>query len=435
MKSWKQQAVIEIVKAITLSTVSEAKKDAAIASVLRLAEDKPRVTFTPPPGDELPEINEEPKTNNDDLATEKESQMLENNALRMSVTSKPRKDGRYQGYIVTDGEKTFYYGRTQDEVKMKLKYHEKMWLKMEMSRPTRNVVLKEPKVKKVKAPTTPIFADFVQSWIEKYKAPNLKPTSLASLKQTMRYPIAAFGGKEIAEITSDDVQTLLVGMNSLRVRDMCKINLSQCFKKAVTQGIIRFNPCDAVELKKHKAEKKKALTIEEQERFLSEIEGSKYELLYRTLLATGMRIGEALALTRSDVDFDKCTVSVTKNVVQVDGKQILQDTPKTQAGNRTIPLPEILCRHLRGVKTTLLFPYSYNAVRIATERLAKSMGIELTLHILRHTYATRLEEAGIPPKVKQYLLGHASLDMTQNVYTDTQMHYVESVSDSVRALF
>ena len=148
-----------------------------------------------------------------------------------------------------------------------------------------------------------------------------------------------------------------------------------------------------------------------------------------------MRIGEALALTRSDVDFEKCTVSVTKNVVQVDGKQILQDTPKSQAGTRTIPLPEILCRHLRGVKTKLLFPYSYNAVRIATERLAKSMGIELTLHILRHTYATRLEEAGIPPKVKQYLLGHASLDMTQNVYTDTQMHYVESVSDSVRALF
>ena len=119
----------------------------------------------------------------------------------------------------------------------------------------------------------------------------------------MRYPINAFGQKEIALITTDDVQTLLVGMKSLRVRDMCKINLSQCFKKAVTLGIIKMNPCDAVELKKHKAEKKKALTIEEQERFLSEIEGSKYELLYRTLLATGMRIGEALALTRSDVDF------------------------------------------------------------------------------------------------------------------------------------
>ena len=148
-----------------------------------------------------------------------------------------------------------------------------------------------------------------------------------------------------------------------------------------------------------------------------------------------MRIGEALALHRSDVDFEKRTVSITKNVVQVDGRRIEQDTPKSEAGNRVLPLPENLCRHLLDTSDDLLFPYSYNSVRLATERIAKSLRIEVTLHILRHTYATRLEEAGIPPKVKQYLLGHASLEMTQNVYTDTQMHYVEKLSDQVRALF
>lgn len=51
--------------------------------------------------------------------------------------------------------------------------------------------------------------------------------------------------------------------------------------------------------------------------------------------------------------------------------------------------------------------YSYNAVCLATDRIAKETGLNITLHILRQTYATRLEEDNIQPKLKQYLLGHA----------------------------
>ena len=68
------------------------------------------------------------------------------------------------------------------------------------------------------------------------------------------------------------------------------------------------------------------------------------------------------------------------------------------------------------------------------EKIAKGLDIKTTLHTLRHTYATRLEDAGIPAKVKQYLLGHASLEMTQNTYTDTQTAY-DSVLDKERAVF
>ena len=66
------------------------------------------------------------------------------------------------------------------------------------------------------------------------------------------------------------------------------------------------------------------------------------------------------------------------------------------------------------------------------DRIAKKTGLNVTLHILRHTYATRLEEAGIAPKLKQYLLGHASLEMTQNTYTDIQTDYVYTLSDKIR---
>ena len=79
-----------------------------------------------------------------------------------------------------------------------------------------------------------------------------------------------------------------------------------------------------------------------------------------------------------------------------------------------------------------LFPCSYNAVKKSAQKIAKNTGIKVTPHILRHTYSTRLEEAGISPKVKQYLMGHASIEVTQNTYTDVQEDYIYSMSDIIR---
>lgn len=54
-----------------------------------------------------------------------------------------------------------------------------------------------------------------------------------------------------------------------------------------------------------------------------------------------------------------------------------------------------------------------------------------SLHILRHTYATRLEEAGVPAKVAQYLMGHATIQMTKDVYTDVQDGYIKTFDERV----
>ena len=82
-----------------------------------------------------------------------------------------------------------------------------------------------------------------------------------------------------------------------------------------------------------------------------------------------------------------------------------------------------------------MFNTTYNAVRNSFRRLVEKTGIKLSAHILRHTYSDRLEEAGVPPKVKQYLLGHANLDITQNTYTDTQLHYVSRFLDQITTAF
>ena len=152
------------------------------------------------------------------------------------------------------------------------------------------------------------------------------------------------------------------------------------------------------------------------------------------LLTSGLRIGEALALTSDDIDTSNGTVSVTKNRVFVDGKEIFQSTTKSAAGNRIVPVPMSVLNYFKD-KTGRIFPRKYSGVRTAFRRLSRSANIEVSPHILRHTYATRLEESGLTPKAKQYLLGHSSVKMTQNTYTDIQNDYILTFKDKIEGLF
>ena len=340
----------------------------------------------------------------------------------VSVNSTPRTDGRYQGYATLNGEKRYFYGKTKKEVEDKI-----IFCLKEDERSKKKTAKKEK--------SSPTFGEYAENWIKLYKEPNLKPTSLNSMRITLEPAIEVFGARRITTISSDELQTMLLTITAPRMREMCFGTLRQIFKKAMLQQLIKHNPCDLVEMKKHKAEKRKALTVEEEARFLLEGSKTEYDLLYRTMLATGIRIGEALALTASDIDTKENVIHVTKNVVFIDGRRIEQDTPKSEAGNRDLPISHALATELRAAERDLIFPFSYNSVSLAIRRIAHRTGIKVSSHILRHTYATRLEEAGIPPKIKQYLLGHATLDMTENVYTDVQKSYVKRLSDTIRGIF
>ena len=370
------------------------------------------------------EPTEVDETESEDLTLPKEDQML----IKLdgvSINAIPRADGRYQGYISRYGVKKYYYGRTYDEVEAKINY-----ALQEESEPQRTLVYNRSYG--YKRMRVPLFGTYVENWLITYKKPNLKPTSFISLQGSLKIPLELFGKKPLDMISANDLQRMFNGISAPRTRDLCKINLSQIFKKAIAEGLISRNPCDLVEFKKHKQQHKNALTKEEQEKFLQAAKTTAHYLLFRFLLATGLRIGEALALTKDDVNEADCSVTVNKNVVFIKGERLVQTTPKSEAGNRTIPFPRELLPEIMGIDTFELFPCSYNAVKKTTQRISQETGISVSPHILRHTYATRLEEAGISPKLKQYLLGHASLEMTQNVYTDMQIEHVKSMADSIR---
>lgn len=346
-------------------------------------------------------------------STTEEKMLIEMTGV--SINSKPRKDGRIQGYALRDGEKKYFYGKSPAEVQKKIQDYLN-------SAPA-------PKRKKRNTDTSPLFDVYATEWVERYKKPNLKPKSLLGLNVALKKATDAFAGKTIASITTDDLQEFFNAMPPSRSRDLCAVYVGQLFKKAHALGIIKKNPFEQVELKKHTAEKRCALTIEEQAAFLNAAKSCVHHLLFRFLLSTGLRIGEALALTPED--FKNGTVTVSKDIVFIDGKQIVQP-PKSKAGNRTVPVPADIFSELSKRKTARVFPIGYNTVRLAFRRVSKAVGFQVTAHILRHTYATRLEEAGIPPKIQQYLLGHAKVDTSQNIYTDAQTQYIQAFSDQIK---
>ena len=248
----------------------------------------------------------------------------------------------------------------------------------------------------------------------------------------LKKAVEAFGGKTIGSITTDDLQQFFTSLPPSRSRDLCAVYVGQLFKKAFVTGIIKKNPYEQVEIKKHAPQKRSALTVDEQATFLAAAKSSVHFLLFQFLLSTGLRIGEALALSVTNLKDGK--VSVSKDIVFICGKEIIQP-PKSKAAFRSVPVPGDIYQVMQNTKTERIFTQSYNAVRLAFKSLSQKLGFAVSAHILRHTYATRLEEAGISPKIQQYLHGHSKVDISQNIYTDAQSAYINSVSGKICAIF
>lgn len=196
-----------------------------------------------------------------------------------------------------------------------------------------------------------------------------------------------------------------------------------------------------------KTQEKLALTPEESELLLSRIKNKRAKTFAMIALNTGMRRGEIIALRWKDIDFREKIIHVSSNALVKEGKTEVDAEVKTPAAIRNIPLPEALEKWLLQQK-----PLSHSQFVVAMENhqaLTKSSfrsmwrlverelpNKHLTAHILRHTYITRLFEAGLDIKEVQYLAGHSTVDMTLRVYThyDRQSREKQTI-EKVREAF
>ena len=160
------------------------------------------------------------------------------------------------------------------------------------------------------------------------------------------------------------------------------------------------------------------------------------------ILETGLRAGEALALEWSDIDEDRRLLKVSKNMVRVDGKNLVQRTTKTASGKRTIPLNARAMEAVYHLKEqaahgcTFVFAtqsgihLSYRNLLATMEKACEVACVEHRgLHALRHSFASNLYARGVEVKIISKLLGHASVEITYNRY----IHFFEGeIDDTLR---
>ena len=163
----------------------------------------------------------------------------------------------------------------------------------------------------------------------------------------------------------------------------------------------------------------------------SDEQAVKWDLpdLSRFMMATGVRIGESLAVYWEDVDFEAGTVEVNYTVIRAKGIGLIRKSTKTEAGERTLPLPRWALDMLKQRRATTLFPNgpvfpnSLGGLRDPSNvrrDLRKARGGEefawVTSHVFRKTAATILDEAGLSARLVADQLCHARPSMTQDVY-------------------
>lgn len=223
-------------------------------------------------------------------------------------------------------------------------------------------------------------------------------------------------------------------------------------------GVIKDNPMKYVKTPKSNKKTKvvRALTIEEQIKLTNVLVEHKPTYWEQMLISlyTGMRMGEVNALTYNDINLDFGFIFVCKTVTHDEHERpYINHKPKTDAGKRQLPINntiksliiELKSRQTEENGDELIFHpklYSHlNKDKIVStstvndtfkrilkkyDILDKSMVGAVSLHSLRHTYATRCVEANISVKVLQVLLGHTEIETTLDIYTTIFPDYKDS---------
>ena len=295
------------------------------------------------------------------------------------------------------------------------------------------------------------FGHFAQMWYDLYKKPYLRENSLKYVLNQHILPV--IGGYRLRDISPMQIQAIMVSLckksNSLQSKVL--IHLRSIFKAAQENGLVAKSPVSSM-LKPggRRTAEKTALTPQEGRLLVERVTNPRANTFLLIALHTGMRRGEILGLKWEDIDFESKVIHVRHNAILGKGATSIQDTLKTDAGRRDLPLSEELeerlvkCRHISRSKFVLAMKNGKPLTQSAYKSMWKLVERELpenhvTAHVLRHTYITRLFEAGLDIKEIQYLAGHSTVDMTLRVYT----HYdrrsregktAEKVREAMRAV-
>lgn len=278
-------------------------------------------------------------------------------------------------------------------------------------------------------------------------------TYYCNLQETEIIERHIIGQTPIRDVTKDMIEIFLENITHYAPGTIegLFIKLKQAFRVAYNEGIISKDLMQSQDIRRPKSikpvKKVKALTVEEQELILHDFETrapyfgtNDYRPQLLIQLYTGMRMGEVNALTPEDIDLEQNVIYVRNTIVCVNKVYKVGDATKTFAGYREIPISNlvkpVLEKALQNMKPNpynLIFydfkneaPFSTNSASNYFSRACGRCGIEPRgSHALRHTFATRCIESGVPAVVLKKWLGHTDIHVTLDTYADVfdRMHH------------
>lgn len=306
--------------------------------------------------------------------------------------------------------------------------------------------------------TNMTLAQWLTTWLKEYKAINLKPKTYDVYEtQMVCNVIPDIGNIALKDLKQQDFQRFYNkkynngnGLSSATIRKIHNI-INSALNQAVENDLMHKNVGKNVQLPKLVKPQVKAFTLQEQILFF---EAAKDYRLYNAFVVnvdTGLRAGELLALTWNDIDLENGLIRVNKNVISVKNrdedadtknKTIVQNSPKTEASNRTIPLTkrslDILKEMYKNKTTDIVFPSEKNTYislrnyqRTFYKALEKAGLEKCSPHVLRHSFVTRCFERNVQMKVISEMVGHAKLAHTTDIYTHIML---DIKRDAVNAL-
>jgi len=193
---------------------------------------------------------------------------------------------------------------------------------------------------------------------------------------------------------------------------------------------------------KKNADKLNFWTLDEFKGFIKFSDNPMYTTIYQVLFWTGMRIGECLALTLDDFNFEDKTVSVNKNYARYK-KQDLILTPKTKKSTRIITIPKFLCKIINDYVEKLydydsserLFQTAKTTINNHMKRIIKRTEVKkIRVHDLRHSHASLLIEEGFSPLLISERLGHENIQTTLQTYAHLYPNKHSEVADRLDKL-